>query len=420
MRVELITIGTELLRGFVVNTHAVYLGRHLTALGGSLVRQVCVDDSRDGILNSLKQALNDADVVITTGGLGPTSDDITKDLVVELLKLKTRVDEAALENVIQRFKRRSLPLSDSIKGQAVVPDSALVLQNANGTAPGLAIPINRDLNFKSEWLIMLPGPPREMHPMFENQVAPFLKEKLAHKLPTLECRILKVTGMGESSIAERIEPVLKDIPELEIGYCARIGEVDVRLLIQGKDPEIVRRNVDSAESRVKKVLGEHIFGKGNDQLETVVIDLLRSKNQFMTTVESCTGGYLSNRITSIPGSGDVFREGWVTYSDHAKAKMLGVPGHLLVEHGAVSEIVAKEMAERARVHADVDFALSTTGFAGPNGGAPDKPVGTVFIGLATKLGTRVQKFMYPYDRETFKFVVSQTALNMLRCELLQA
>lgn len=418
LKVELITIGTELLRGFVVNTHSVFLGRHLTAMGGSLVRQVCVDDSRDGILNALKQALSHADVVITTGGLGPTSDDITRDLVVELLKLKTRVDEVALKNIIHRFRHRSLPVSDSIKAQAVVPDSAWVLQNAHGTAPGLAIPIHRDLNFKCEWLIMLPGPPREMHPMFECQVAPLLKEKLAHKLPKLECRILKVAGIGESSIAEKIEPVLKDIPELEIGYCARMGEVDVRLLMQGKDLGHVLRNVDEAESRVRNVLGKHIFGQGDVQLESVVIDLLRSRKQFLTTAESCTGGYLAHRITLIPGSSDVFREGWVTYSDHAKAKMLGLPGHLLVEHGAVSEVVAKEMAERARVCADVDYALSITGFAGPNGGTEEIPLGTVFIGLATKSKTVVQKFIHPYDRATFKFTASQAALDMLRLVLL--
>ncbi len=417
MRVELLNIGTELLMGFVVNTHASWLGQRLSGLGATLVRQACVNDTPSDIRDALREALLRADVVITTGGLGPTSDDITRTMAVEMLGLETRVDEKTLENLRDRFRRRGIPMSESTKSQAIVPVGATVLPNECGTAPGLAIPLSAP--WTCQWLVMLPGPPRELRPMFDAQALPLLRREFAGALPILDCRVFKIVGMGESQVAEKVEASLREIKGLEIGYCARSGEVDLRLLVRGGDADEVHRSADAAEAMARRVLGNSIFGTGDATLEKTVVDLLRARHQTVAVAESCTGGYLAHRITLVSGSSEVFREGWVTYSNDAKTALLGVPGHLVVEYGAVSEPVARAMAEAALHKAGADRALAITGIAGPNGGTPEKPVGTVWIALASKQGTLANHHLFPSDRETFKFVAAQAALNMLRLELLR-
>ncbi len=426
MRVLLLNIGTELLMGFVVNTHAAYLGQSLNGIGGTLVKQVCVNDTPEDIRQALREAFGQSDLVITTGGLGPTSDDITLRLVVEIFGLKTHVDERALENIRSRFRRRNIEMPESVKAQAIVPDIATVLYNAHGTAPGLAIPLQpvggvADLDGhkgSAQWIILLPGPPRELHPMFEQQVLPILKKEYAGLLPILDCRVFKIAGMGESTVEQRVEPPLKGLKNLEIGYCARTGEVDLRLVVRGTNAAEVKRIADDAEARARKELGDAIFGTGDVSLEQVVVGLLLQKKKHVATAESCTGGFLAHRITLVSGSSEVFRQGWVTYSNEAKTAMLGVPEKLIAEHGAVSEPVARAMAEGALQKSGADYALAVTGIAGPTGGTPEKPVGTVFIALATRKDCRVEQHLFAYDRETFKFVTVQTALNMLRMELL--
>jgi nicotinamide-nucleotide amidase len=411
-RVELLNIGTELLLGNVLNTHAVYLGKKLTEIGATLTRQACINDARDDILNSLNECTQRADILITTGGLGPTSDDITRDLVSEYFGLKMKLDERALQMIEDRFRRRGRTMLESMKVQAYVPEKSKVLYNQNGTAPGLIIPIETKTCCK--WLVMLPGPPRELRPMFEQQVLPWIKEEFKSQLPIIECRVLKVAGVGESVIAEKIEPVLKGLKNLEIGYCARPNEVDIRLFIRGTDATEIRNVADIAEARTREVIENDIFGVGEQTLEEVVVKLLQHRKQTLTTAESCTGGFLAHRITMISGSSDVFKRGFIVYSNDAKASMVGVPGHLIIEHGAVSEPVAKAMAEGALHKAEADYALAVTGIAGPTGGTDEKPVGTVFIALATKKDVVVEKHLYQFDRETFKFVTTQTALNILR------
>jgi len=413
MRVEVLNIGTELLMGFVVNTHASYLGRKLGELGLRIDRQVGVNDEPADIRNALSDALQRAELVITTGGLGPTSDDITRDLVIELLKLPTRVDERVLRDITKRFQRHKIAMPESVKVQATVPVDAHVLHNANGTAPGLAIPLK-----KSEWkcrmLVLLPGPPRELCPMFEDQVLPLLKREWKD-LPIVECRMLRTVGLAESLVEEAVKPVLARHPEVEIGYCARSGEVDVRLVARGKDAAKI---ADTMERELREALGGVVFGNSDEGLQNAVVELLKTRGKTLATAESCTGGYLAHRITMVSGSSDVFQQGWITYANEAKQERLGVPADLLKQHGAVSESVARRMAEGARERAKSDYALSVTGIAGPTGGTPEKPVGTVYIALATANGTSVTHALWPMDRETFKFVVSQTALDMLRRELL--
>jgi len=431
MRVELINIGTELLMGFVVNTHAAYLGQKLSGMGGTLVRQVCVNDTPADIRDALQETISRADLVITTGGLGPTSDDLTRDIVVQMLGMKMHFDQRAMDGIRIRYRMRRVKMPKSVKSQAMVPDGATVLYNENGTAPGLAIPLPHfaggivDLAktassrpSTAKWLLMLPGPPRELRPMFEKQALPILIREFRSQLPVIDCRVFRIAGLGESNVEQMIEPVLKGIQNLEIGYCARVGEVDLRLVVRGINAAKVRKLANQAEARARQTLGDAIFGTGNMTLEQALVSMLCQKRRWVTTAESCTGGYLAHRITLVSGSSEVFREGWVTYANDAKVKTLGISMSMIAEFGAVSEPVARAMAEAVRQKAGVDYALAVTGIAGPTGGTKDKPVGTVFIALASRRKMRVERFCFQLDREAFKFITTQTALNMLRKELL--
>jgi len=401
--------------GRVLNTHQQWLCRQLADLGYVVDRQVAVADSAPAILSAVRQALADADLVIVTGGLGPTSDDRTRDLLAELLGRKLREDAAVLANIERFFTNRKRPMPATTKVQAQVPEGALVLANVHGTAPGLALDLSPNpfrADGESTWLIMLPGPPRELRPMFTQQVVPLLRAKFPLPTPFV-CRTLKTTGIGESLVEDKIAGPLKPLVEagLEIGYCARVGEVDVRLVATGRD---AAEKVKAAEQIVRTSIGHHVFGAEDDELEAVIVRLLTERKQTIAVAESCTGGRIADRLTNVPGASAVFRCGLVTYSNEAKMTFLGVRQETLAAHGAVSEAVAREMAEGARQRSGADYALSVTGIAGPGGGTVEKPVGTVFIALASATRTVVLNPMNPYDRETFKLVTSQQALELLR------
>ncbi|MCC7518323.1 MAG: competence/damage-inducible protein A [Verrucomicrobiae bacterium] len=412
MRIELLNVGTELLMGFVVNTHASWLGRRLNGIGATLARQTCVADDAADLRAALSEAMARTDAVITTGGLGPTASDLTRAAIVEALGLETRVDELSLENLHERFRQRGAPVLESVKSQTIVPKTATVFQNAHGTAPGFAIPLNGPCRM----ILVLPGPPRELRPMFDRQALPLLRKRFADLLPALECRVLRVASLGESRVEEIVRPRLCEVAGLEFGYCARPGEVDLRLVVRAKEAAAARETANRAEALACEALGEAVFGRGDDTLELAVVRLLRERHATLATAESCTGGCLAHRITQVSGSSECFKQGWVTYSNDAKAAQLGVPGHLLVEHGAVSEPVARAMAEGARTRAGTTWALATTGIAGPTGGTPENPAGVVFIALAGPNGTSCARHLFLYERESFKFVATQTALNMLRLE----
>jgi nicotinamide-nucleotide amidase len=284
-----------------------------------------------------------------------------------------------------------------------------VLRNANGTAPGLVMQTPKG------WLIMLPGPPRELRPMFNEQVLPLLP-KLFAKPDAFVCKVLKTTGVGESVVEEKVAPLLTELFKrgLEIGYCARVGEVDVRLVGRESGEALV----NEAEKIIRHKMGSFVFGVENDPLDGVVVRMLTETGRTLALAESCTGGFIANRITNIPGASVVFLAGLVTYSNAAKQKFLGVKSETLETHRAVSEQTAREMAEGARERTGADFAIAVTGIAGPGGGTPQKPVGTVFIALSKQGSTTVKEYKNAYDRETFKFTTSQQALDLLRRELL--
>ena len=414
LNVEIINTGTELLLGRVLNTHQQWLGRQLADHGYPVTRQVTVSDSADAIREAVREALHRADLVIATGGLGPTSDDRTRDCIAELLSRKLQVDNSVLAHIESFFAARKRPMPATTRVQALVPEGAVVLPNAHGTAPGLVLEIASDRfgHASKQFLVMLPGPPRELRPMFTNQVLPLLEREFPLCTP-FACRTLKTTGLGESLVEERIAERLQHLTAigLEIGYCARVGEVDVRLAATGPSAE---GTVAGAELIVRELLSEFIFSGEDDLLEAVVVRLLTEKQKTVSVAESCTGGLIAHRLTNVPGASVVFLSGLVTYSNQAKQSLLGVQERTLAEQGAVSEAAAKEMAEGVRSRIGSDYALSVTGIAGPTGGSETKPTGTVFIGLTSERGTRVRRFLNPHDRETFKFVTSQQALDLLR------
>jgi nicotinamide-nucleotide amidase len=419
LHIELINTGSELLLGRVLNTHQQWICRQLADLGYEVHRQTCVADDARQIQAAVRESLARADLVITTGGLGPTSDDLTRTLIAQLLGRELTLDPETLGRMEQFFAQRHRTMPVSAKVQAMIPAGARVLRNANGTAPGLALEV-RPNPFRADghqaWLILLPGPPRELRPMFAEWVVPLLLQACPPAQKWV-CRILKTTGLGESLVEEKIASPLQKLVAagLELGYCARIGEVEIRLAARGGGAESI---ILEAEAIVRGLLGLRVFAAGDDTLEATLVRMLTEQAKTVALAESCTGGMLAHRFTNVPGASAVLKCGLVTYSNEAKRNFLGVSAAALEEHGAVSEAVARQMAEGARQKCRVDYALSVTGIAGPGGSSDAKPVGTVFMALVDEKTTVVERHFNPFDRETFKYVTSQQAMDMLRRALL--
>lgn len=406
VRVELINTGSELLLGRVLNTHQQWLGQQLAEAGYELGHQQTIPDTSDQIEQAVAASIDRSELVIVTGGLGPTSDDITRQRIAALLEMPLEEHPETRDRITAHFRKRNRPMPESVMVQAQVPRGARVLPNDHGTAPGLALPTARG------WLVLLPGPPRELRPMYSQYVAPLLAAELAPDRP-LVTRTLKTLGIGESAIEERVHPLLTDLfaAGLEVGYCARMGEVDVRLVAYGAAGNAL---LQQAETIVEQQVGKYIFGRDNERLEDIIVRTLTERHQTLVVAESCTGGYLAHRLTNVSGASAVFIAGHCTYSNQAKQDVLGVSEESLAAHGAVSEAVVREMAEGARRRHAANYALATTGIAGPTGGTAGKPVGTVFIALATEQETHVVNPCNRCDRETFKFVTTQQALDLLR------
>jgi nicotinamide-nucleotide amidase len=435
VEIELINTGSELLLGRVLNTHQQWLCRRLADLGHVVARQVAVPDTARDIRQAVREALARADLVLVTGGLGPTSDDITRDLIAQLLGKKLLRDEQVFAHIKNYFAARQRPMPANNDVQALVPEGAVVLPNPNGTAPGLAMKIeppvgrvprvpnqnevrdSQSSSLRNQWLVMLPGPPRELRPMFDDFVAPMLRREFPPEVPFV-CRTLRTGGIGESAVQEKIQPPLAALVAagLEVGYCARVGQVDVRLTARGADAEKMAR---AGEAVVQQIFGANIYGFDDEEIEQVVVRLLTEKKKTLALAESCTGGGIANRVTNVPGASLVFLGGVVSYANSAKEQFLGVRVETLRQHGAVSEAVAREMADGARQTFGADFALAVTGIAGPTGGSAEKPVGTVFIALAGASGTVVERKWNEYEREAFKQLTAQQALEMLRLRLTQ-
>ncbi len=409
---EILSVGTELLMGQVANTDAQYLSRRLSELGVMVFRHTTVGDNPARVKEALNTALSRSDLVITTGGLGPTEDDLTKEMVAEHFELKMELHQPSMDALVERMRRihPDRPLAQNNLKQAWFPTGSTVMPNRRGTAPGCIV--ERD----DKAVAVLPGPPRELKDMFEQQLEPWL---LKRREMNLTSRFFRVFGVGESNV----ETILLDLfhsqnPTLAL-YCGA-GEVTARLTASGAPGEDLSPLLDPVEAEILKRLGDSVYAEGRDKtMEGTVLELLLKRGETVALAESCTGGKLAAMLTDSPGASGAFVEGFVTYSNAAKVRSLGVKEETLSAHGAVSEECAKEMAEGAKRLAGATWALSVTGVAGPDGGSEEKPVGTVYIGLSGPDGTSAQRFQFVGDRSWNRTLSCQNALNMLRLKLIR-
>ncbi len=411
MRTILVNTGTELLLGDIQDAHLAFIAREIFPLGLRIEERRTLPDT-EAIRRALGELLSACDILFVTGGLGPTDDDITREMVADVLGLELRQDPELLSGLRRRLGTRGIKWAAAIARQADVPTGAQVLPNENGSAPGLYLKANISPRVPSPHVFVLPGPPRELQPMFRAFVMPILRS-IVPASALLERRLYRIAGVGESLVEEAIGRKVQAIPGIELGYCARPGEVEVRIV--GK-PDVVSR----AEGIIKTELGSSIFSANDETLEEVIVKLLTGRKETLATAESCTGGLLANRITNVPGASSVFVAGYVCYANEAKIDMLDIDPKLIEKDGAVSESVAQTLAEQVRMRARSTYGLATTGIAGPSGGSPEKPVGTVYVALASADSkTVVKKFFFPTDRETFKQLAAQWALDLLRRKILK-
>jgi nicotinamide-nucleotide amidase len=406
MRVEIINTGTELLLGQITNTHLGFLAQSLFGLGLRIERQVTVPDG-PAITLAFRDAMARADLILVTGGLGPTSDDITREAVAEAFGLKLIFHQEILDGIAAKFAERKFVMNELQQAQAMVPEGGVVLDNPFGTAPGLIIDSGTTI------AVLLPGPPGELRPMWQNEALPWLRKRFANRLPPVHEVTLRVLGLGETRVQILLEDEIKALGPVEVGYCARPGEVDLRLI--APEENLVRKAADLARAK----LGDAIYAEGAATMEEVVVRLARAAGKTVATAESCTGGLVASRITNVSRSSEMFRYGWVTYANAAKMTELGVPAELLEAHGAVSPEVARAMAEGALRGSGADLSVAVTGIAGPTGGTPEKPVGLVYFALARADGRiEVVERNLSNVRETFKYMASQIALDLLRRALI--
>jgi nicotinamide-nucleotide amidase len=409
MRVIVLNTGTELLLGDVQDAHLAFIAREIFPLGLRIEERRTVGDS-EAIRHTVAELFPGCEILFVTGGLGPTGDDITREMVADLLGLELQKSPDLLASLRQRLQVRGIKWTSGIARQADVPAGAEVLPNKNGSAPGLYLRANINPQLQSPHLFLLPGPPRELQPMFRAFVVPILRS-IVPASALIQRRLYKIADKGESLVEEAIGDRVLAIPGIELGYCARPSEVEVRIVGKSKA-------IEQADAIIKSTLGASIFSAAGQTLEEVIVELLAKNNQTLAVAESCTGGLLANRMTNVPGASEVFLAGYVCYANQAKIDMLNIDPPLIEEHGAVSEEVARALAEHARGRAGSNYALATTGVAGPGGGSPEKPVGTVYIALAASGETIAKKYFFPTDRETFKQIATQTALELLRKKLI--
>ena len=407
---EIIAIGSELLAPDRTDTNSLWLTEQLNRLGIEVKLKTIVGDDDARLEEAIKDATRRSKVVITTGGLGPTEDDITRKVTARALGRRLLLDEDLLAWLRQRFQSFGVVMPERNSRQAMVIEDAEVLPNPNGTAPGMFIDHNGTA------IVLLPGPPREMKPMFENHVASRLASRAGSQ--KVLRRMLRVAGMGESAVDERIAPVYSQYENPQTTILFNQSEIEVHLTARGRTEADAEALLDRLSEQIEERLGNAIFAFAGETMEQVVGLKLSVGGYTLAVAESCTGGLLAQRLTEIPGSSKYFIEGVVTYSNDAKTRALGVEPILLLEHGAVSAPVAEAMAEGIRKRADTDFGLAITGIAGPGGGSEDKPVGLVYIALASESGTEHRKLNLPGDRHLVRWRASQAALDLLRRRLI--
>lgn len=412
MKLEVITIGTELVLGHTVDSNAADLGRALAAVGGEIARRTTVRDRPEEIRAAVAEALDRTGFVLITGGLGPTRDDVTKTVVAGLMGKRLVLDPDLLRGLEARFKRAGRPMPDINRTQAEVPEGATVLANPRGTAPGLWLEDDR-----GRVAILLPGVPSEMRGLLVDEVLPRLVQRQAGGLRVVRSRVLRTTGVPESALAERIGPIEEEIAPLTLAYLPSADGVDLRLTAWGLEEAEAEALLAGAARKVQSMLGEHYYGDEQTDLAAVVLDALRRGRHRLAIAESCTGGLVAGRITAVPGASDTFIGGVVAYADVVKTAALKVPIETLQAHGAVSEETVRAMAEGAQRIFSADCTIAVTGIAGPGGGSPEKPVGTVWMAARVHTETCVAKRVFPGDRDEVRRRAAQAALDLLRRQL---
>ena len=413
MVVELISVGTEILLGNIVNTNATYLAEQCALLGCSLYRQSVVGDNEGRLEEAVRQALERSDIIILTGGLGPTKDDLTKEIVAKVFGRELYLDEHTKERIttyMQRLNRSHI--TENNWKQAMIPEGALILDNDNGTAPGLILEDREN----GKTAILMPGPPAEMHPMFEKDVAPYLNKQQPEGIYS---RMVKICGIGESAAETMVADLMDRQSNPTLAPYAKTGEVHFRITAKARTKEEAEKMIAPMLAEMKKRFGKAIYTtEENVTLEEAVVELLKQKNFTVTTAESCTAGKLAGRIMNVAGASEVYNEGYITYANAAKEKLLGVKHETLATFGAVSEETAREMAMGAAKEAGADAALSVTGIAGPGGGTLEKPVGLVYIGCYVQGEVYVKKCQFTGNRERNRDSSVVQALTFLREKLL--
>jgi len=407
----LVTIGTELLLGHTIDTNAAELGRALGAAGVEVVRRTTVPDRPKAIADAVRAALERTGFVLATGGLGPTKDDMTKKVVADLFGKPLYLDEGLLKALEARFKRLGRgPMPAVNRNQAEVPEGATVLPNPRGSAPGLWIEDGGRV------VILLPGVPSEMRGLLVEEVLPRIIARQGKEggARVVRSRTLRTTGVSESALAERVGPLEEALAPLSLAYLPSVEGVDLRLTAWSVLPEEADRLLASGGDRLKKELGDHYYGEEETLLAATVLDILRTKEKTLAVAESCTGGMVGARLTGVPGASAVFTGGVVGYDDNVKREQLGVPSEVLEQHGAVSEEAARAMAAGAARVFKTSCALAVTGVAGPGGGTPEKPVGTVWLAILVDGQTTAVKRTFPGSREEIRSRSAQTALDLLR------
>jgi len=409
MKAEILAIGTEILLGDIVNTNTQYIAKRLADLGISVYHQSVVGDNPERLLEAYNLAFSRADLVITTGGLGPTKDDLTKEVAFEYFGKQSVVHEESLKIIEDYFKKSDREMTQNNRKQAYFPIDAIVLPNNNGTAPGCIIDEN------SKIIALLPGPPWEMKPMFEEAVVPYLQR---FTKGVLVSKVLRVVGVGESSAETMIEDIMDSQTNPTVAPYAKAGEMTFRITAKASSEREGLRLIKPMEAEIRKRLGDNIYGEGDVTLEGTVGEMLVNKKLTIATAESCTGGMVAAHLINYPGISSVFKEGAVTYSNEAKISRLGVKKETLDKFGAVSSEVAAEMAMGIAKTAGTSIGISTTGVAGPEGGSMEKPVGLVYIGLFIKGEVKTKKLNLVGNRQKVRERATMALIDWLRRELL--
>ena len=410
LRAVIVAVGSELLTPFRTDTNSLFITSRLNDFGIEVVGKVIVGDRRGELAAFIRESLRRADLLVLTGGLGPTADDVTREAVSDALGLPLNEDAEITERIRQRFARRGMEMPPVNRVQAQVLRGAAVLPNANGTAPGQWI------EYGSQVILLLPGPPREMRPMLEAALAERFEPRASGA--RLYRRVIKIAGRTESDVEQVTQPVYSRFatwqPTVETSILAAPGQIELHFSVRAENTEQGDAILGRATSEILAVVGDDVFSTDGRSLEQVVGDLLRQRGWRIATAESCTGGLLASRLTDVPGSSDYVERGIVAYSNRAKEELLGVSGDLIAAHGAVTEAVGEAMAAGMRTRAGVDVAVGITGIAGPGGGSEAKPVGTVVVAVAWASGVVGRRHRFPGGREQVKWFASQAALNLVR------